>query len=94
VATSGRQLNGVHGGMGIPRVHPEGSERKKVRETAEVGEPPDGDEKPSLSPDCQCYTSRAIRRLRCSCFCGVAVALEKAKGGESAVEDMLPPRVR
>ena len=60
-------------------------------ETAEVGEPPEGDEEAVVS---------TLPVLRVSCgsrvevllLCGVAVAREKEKGGEP-VDDMLPPRV-
>ena len=57
-------------------------------ETAEAGEPPDGDEEavstlPVLHASCD-------SRVDVLLLCGVAVAREKAKGGEP-VDDMLPP---
>jgi len=50
-----------------------------------VGEPQKGDEEAVLL--CLCYGIRGLSAL----VCGVAVAREKAKGGEH-VDDMLPPQ--
>jgi hypothetical protein len=53
-----------------------------------VGEPPEGDE--------EAVSTLPVLRVSCDSrvevlLCGVAVAREKAKGGET-VDDMLPPR--
>jgi hypothetical protein len=56
-------------------------------ETADVGEP-DGDEAVSTLPVLRVSCDSRVEVLL---LCGVAVAREKAKGGEP-VDDMLPPR--
>jgi hypothetical protein len=58
----------------------------EVGEMAEVGEPPEGDEE-AVSTLPMLWDSRVEVLL----VCGVAVAREKAKGGEH-VDDMLPPQ--
>ena len=81
-----RQLDGV--GAWACRVHPEDLVRTK-RETAEVGEPPNGNE--------EAVSILLVLRVSCDSrvdvllLCGVAMAREKANGGE-LVDDMLPPR--
>ena len=71
------------------RVHPGGLGTDEEGETAEVGEPPDGNE--------EVVSILLVLRVSCDSrvdvllLCGVAVAREKAKGGEP-VDDMLPPR--
>jgi hypothetical protein len=77
--------------MGIPRVWSCGLGAPELGETAETGEPAEGDE--------EAVVVSAFPVLRVSCdarvdvllLFGVAVARENAKGGEP-VDDMLPPR--
>jgi hypothetical protein len=74
--------------MGIPRTSC-GLGTDDVGETAEVGEPPEGDEEADSTLPVLCVSWDS--RVEVLLLCGVAVAREKAKGGEP-VDDMLPPR--
>ena len=56
-------------------------------ETAEVGEPPEGEEEAVIFSTLPVLSDSHVDVL----LCGVAVAREKAKGGEP-VDDMLPPQ--
>jgi hypothetical protein len=58
-------------------------------ETAEVREPPEGDEEAVSTLPVLCVSCDS--RVEVLLLCGVTVACEKAKGGEP-VDDMLPPR--
>ncbi len=81
---------GWRGGIGIPRTSC-GLGTDEVGETAETGEPAEGDEEAvfvSALPELRVSRDSRVDVLL---LCGVAVAREKAKGGEP-VDDMLPPR--
>jgi hypothetical protein len=62
-----------------------------VGETAEVGEPPEGDEEAVVVSTLPVLRVSCDSRVELLLLCGVAVAREKAKGGEP-VDDMLPPQ--
>jgi hypothetical protein len=64
-----------------------------VGETAEVGEPPEGDEEVVIVSTLPVLRVSCDSRVEVLLLCGVAMAREKAKGGEP-VDDMLPPRAR
>jgi hypothetical protein len=62
----------------------------EVGETAETGEPAEGDEEAVISALPELCVSRDSR-VDVLLLCGVAVAREKANGGDP-VDDMLPPQ--
>ena len=75
--------------MGMLRVGSCGLGMDELGETAETGEPPEGDEEAvSALPVLRVSWDSRVDVLL---LCGVAVAREKANGGEP-VDDMLPPR--
>ena len=81
---------GWRGRMGMPRTS-RGLGPDEVGETAEVGEPPEGDEEAVVVSTLPVLCVSCDSRVEVLLLCGVAVAHEKAKGGEP-VDDMLPPR--
>ena len=56
-----------------------------------MGEPPEGDEEGVIMSTLPVLCVSCDSRVEVLLLCSVAVAREKAKGGE-AVDDMLPPR--
>ena len=62
-----------------------------VGETAETGEPAEGDEEAVPDSTLPVLRVSCDSRVEVLLLCGVAVARENAKGGEP-VDDMLPPR--
>jgi hypothetical protein len=66
---------GRHGSMGMPcTVHPEGFDMDEVGETAEVGEPPEGDEEAVVVSTLPVLCISWDSRVEVLLLCGVAVA--------------------
>ena len=62
-------------------------------DTAEVGEPPEGDNETVVASTLSVPCVSCNSRVEVLSLCGVAVARENAKGGEP-VDDMVTPRAR
>jgi hypothetical protein len=73
--------------------HPASTLLDEVGETAEVGEPPEGDEEAIVVSTLPVLRVSCDSRVEVLLLCGVTGAHEKAKGGDSAaVDDKLPAR--
>ena len=81
---------GWRGGIGMPCTSC-GLGTDEVGETAETGEPTEGDEEALDDSALPVLRVSWDSRVDVLLLLGVAVAREKAKGGEP-VDDMLPPR--
>jgi hypothetical protein len=85
-ATSGSWMAWGHG-----YITSSGLGTVEVGETAETGGPPEDDEEAVVLTTLPVLRISCDSRVEVLLLCGVAVAREKAKGGDP-VDDMLPPR--